>query len=78
MSRPLLISDCDEVLLHMVAPFRDWLAETQGIEFRMERALRANTLLAHRLSPSDIVVLTPRSSAARVKRRNRSAAGFGV
>ena len=25
MSRPLLITDCDEVLLHMVAPFRDWL-----------------------------------------------------
>ena len=36
MSRPLIISDCDEVLLHMVSPFRDWLAETQGVEFRME------------------------------------------
>ena len=35
MSRPLIISDCDEVILHMVAPFRDWLAETQGVEFRM-------------------------------------------
>jgi hypothetical protein len=35
MSRPLVISDCDEVLLYMVAPFRDWLAETQGVEFRM-------------------------------------------
>lgn len=35
MSRPLIISDCDEVLLYMVAPFRDWLAETQGVEFRM-------------------------------------------
>ncbi len=35
MSRPLIISDCDEVLLHMVAPFRDWLAETQGITFTM-------------------------------------------
>ena len=33
MSRPLIISDCDEVLLHMVAPFRDWLAETQDIAF---------------------------------------------
>ena len=45
MKRPLIISDCDEVLLHMVSPFRDWLAETQGVEFRMEgndfsRALR--------------------------------------
>jgi FMN phosphatase YigB (HAD superfamily) len=33
MSRPLLISDCDEVLLHMVAHFRDWLAEAHGIDF---------------------------------------------
>lgn len=38
MSRPLIISDCDEVLLHMVAPFRDWLGETQGVEFRMDGA----------------------------------------
>ncbi|MDG5748263.1 HAD family hydrolase [Qipengyuania sp. XHP0207] len=36
MSRPLIISDCDEVLLYMVSPFRDWLAETQGVEFRMQ------------------------------------------
>lgn len=35
MSRPLVISDCDEVLLHMVAPFRVWLGETQGVTFRM-------------------------------------------
>ena len=27
MSRPLLITDCDEVLLHMVAHFADWLDE---------------------------------------------------
>jgi hypothetical protein len=33
--RPLVISDCDEVLLHMVAPFRVWLGETQGISFAM-------------------------------------------
>ena len=36
MSRPLVISDCDEVLLHMIAPFRVWLGETQGVTFRME------------------------------------------
>ncbi|TMM48053.1 HAD family hydrolase [Qipengyuania marisflavi] len=36
MNRPLIISDCDEVLLYMVAPFRDWLAEMQGVEFCME------------------------------------------
>ena len=35
MTRPLIISDCDEVLLYMISPFRDWLAETQGVEFRM-------------------------------------------
>ncbi len=35
MSRPLIISDCDEVLLYMVAPFRDWLAEQHGIDFDM-------------------------------------------
>ena len=31
--RPLIISDCDEVLLHMVAPFRDWLDSERHIHF---------------------------------------------
>ena len=31
--RPLLITDCDEVLLHMVVPFRQWLDEAHDIEF---------------------------------------------
>jgi FMN phosphatase YigB (HAD superfamily) len=35
MSRPLIVSDCDEVLLYMVAPFRDWLAERHGVIFDM-------------------------------------------
>lgn len=35
MSRPLVISDCDEVLLYMVAHFKDWLAEGQGVTFDM-------------------------------------------
>lgn len=35
MSRPLVISDCDEVLLHMVAPFGEWLDEQHGIHFDM-------------------------------------------
>ena len=35
MSRPLVISDCDEVLLYMVSPFRDWLAEEEGVTFSM-------------------------------------------
>ncbi len=34
--RPLVVCDCDEVLLHMVAPFRDWLADTQGVVFAMQ------------------------------------------
>jgi hypothetical protein len=35
MSRPLIVSDCDEVLLYMVSHFRDWLGEEQGIDFEM-------------------------------------------
>jgi hypothetical protein len=37
VSRPLLVSDCDEVLLHMVSHFRDWLDETHGIDFAVDR-----------------------------------------
>lgn len=33
MSRPLLITDCDEVLLHMVSHFGDWLGEAHAIDF---------------------------------------------
>ncbi len=36
MSRPLLISDCDEVLLHMVVPFQQWLDEAHHIHFDLE------------------------------------------
>lgn len=36
MSRPLLISDCDEVLLHMVAHFEAWLGEAHAIDFAFE------------------------------------------
>lgn len=35
--RPLVITDCDEVLLYMVSHFRDWLAEEEGITFDMAR-----------------------------------------
>lgn len=37
MTRPLIISDCDEVLLHMVAHFKDWLEESQGVAFNLDR-----------------------------------------
>lgn len=34
--KPLLITDCDEVLLHMVRHFRTWLGEAHAIDFRMQ------------------------------------------
>ncbi len=36
MTRPLLITDCDEVLLHMVAHFAEWLDEEHGIHFDLD------------------------------------------
>lgn len=35
MTRPLIITDCDEVLLHMVSHFRDWLAADEGVDFHL-------------------------------------------
>ena len=35
MTRPLIITDCDEVLLHMVVPLRAWLEETHAVDFDM-------------------------------------------
>ena len=32
-----MISDCDEVLLHMLLPWRDWAAEMHGIAFALDR-----------------------------------------
>lgn len=34
--KPLLITDCDEVLLHMVRHFGVWLDEAHAIDFEME------------------------------------------
>ncbi len=36
MKRPLLITDCDEVLLHMVSHFAEWLEAEQGVRFALE------------------------------------------
>jgi hypothetical protein len=36
VSRPLLITDCDEVLLHMMTHFADWLHEQQDYLFEIE------------------------------------------
>ena len=33
--RPLLITDCDEVLLHMMRHFRDWLDAHRDVEFEI-------------------------------------------
>jgi len=38
MSRPLLVTDCDEVLLHMVSHFADWVAEAHDLTFNLETA----------------------------------------
>ena len=37
MNRPLLITDCDEVLLHFVTPFHGWAGEAHDIDFELER-----------------------------------------
>jgi hypothetical protein len=31
--RPLLVTDCDEVLLHMIGHFAEWVAEAHGLSF---------------------------------------------
>lgn len=36
MSRPLVVTDCDEVLLHMVAHFRDYVGEEHAVDFSLK------------------------------------------
>jgi hypothetical protein len=36
VSRPLLITDCDEVLLHMISHFAEWVEEAHGLSFRLD------------------------------------------
>jgi hypothetical protein len=36
MSRPLLISDCDDVLLHFGRHFAEWLHEAHGLDFVLD------------------------------------------
>lgn len=58
MTRPLIISDCDEVLLHMVAPFKNWLEQSQGVAFNLEGHNFAEALRwqenGELLAPADI------------------------
>lgn len=35
-ARPLVVTDCDEVLLHMVRHFRQWLDEEHAVDFALE------------------------------------------
>ena len=42
--RPLLITDCDEVLVHMVRHFRHWLDEHHAIDFRIGAGDFANSM----------------------------------
>ncbi|QIK78795.1 HAD family hydrolase [Sphingomonas piscis] len=44
MTRPLLITDCDEVLLHMVSHFAEWLDEDHAIDFDLSRSDFAGAL----------------------------------
>ena len=44
MTRPLVITDCDEVLMHMVVPFAEWVDAEHGVIFRMEDTSFANAL----------------------------------
>lgn len=43
-ARPLLICDCDEVLLHMVTHFQQWLGEAEGVHFDFETGRFAEAL----------------------------------
>ena len=53
MSKPLLITDCDEVLLHMVSHFGDWVREEHAIDFAPEGGDFSNTL-THRADGSPV------------------------
>ena len=48
MTRPLLVTDCDEVLLHMVSHFADWLDEEHDVHFDLETGSFADALTDRR------------------------------
>lgn len=47
MSRPLLVTDCDEVLLHMVSHFAEWVAEAHAMRFDLTAAGFRDALRDH-------------------------------
>ncbi|WP_324740584.1 HAD family hydrolase [Tsuneonella sp. CC-YZS046] len=42
--RPLVVTDCDEVLLHMLVHFREWLDEAHEVDFHLEGHDFANAM----------------------------------
>ena len=50
-SRPLVITDCDEVLLHMVRHFRDWLDAAHAVDFDLA-SHNFRDAMRHRGNPS--------------------------
>lgn len=58
MTRPLIVSDCDEVLLYMVSHFKEWLEATQGVNFHLDGHNFAEALRWQKsgdlLEPADI------------------------
>ncbi len=52
-ARPLIVTDCDEVLMHMIVPFQGWLSEAKDIDFRIEGASFADAL-HHRASGATV------------------------
>ena len=44
MTRPLLITDCDEVLLHMIGHFAEWIEEAHGYRFELQEPGFANAV----------------------------------
>ncbi|QDP20551.1 HAD family hydrolase [Sphingomonas xanthus] len=53
MNRPLLITDCDEVLLHMVSHFDAWLGEVHDIRFAFETG-SFGSAMTHRVSGEQV------------------------
>jgi hypothetical protein len=47
LPKPLVVTDCDEVLLHMVRHFREWLGEAHGIAFELNANPFATMIQRH-------------------------------
>ena len=45
MTRPLLISDCDEVLFNLMPHFSEWLRESRGYEFEIAQPDYADAVI---------------------------------